>query len=130
MATIPPNATKLALAVLAGVSLWATGSAKAQTASRAPARSTSAVYQFESADDADVRPAYLPSAEALQAPAANPPSAPSAVVPTPNPDVFAQTGQQQQPERKPEGWANVPSYLRPTPRPGWFFLPPSGPGYY
>jgi hypothetical protein len=129
MATIPPNATKLALAVLAGVSLWATGSAKAQTASRAPARSTSAVYQFESADDADVRPAYLPSAEALQAPATNPPSAPS-VVPTPNPDVFAQTSPQPQTETKPEGWANIPSYLRPTPRSGWFYLAPGGNGYY
>jgi hypothetical protein len=52
------------------------------------------------------------------------------VVPTPNPDVLAQTGEQRQQDAKPEGWANVPPNLHPTPRPGWFILPPSGCGYY
>jgi hypothetical protein len=136
MTILPPCAAKLAVAaLLAGASLCLPAGAWAQTNQFAPANSPRALRAVHTKDGVVFVPASGNAVETSQANGAiqvqaSDTGAVASPVPTLSPDVPAQTGGEAQSKPKPEGWANIPAYLRPDPRPGWFILPPSGPGYY
>jgi Alginate export len=128
MTTISRTGRRLALAsLLAGASLWPPSAAPAQTTSPASVISPSVLHEVHAKDGPFLPPA--PDSSIVPVQTTNP-SAVAGPVPTPNPDVQAQTGAEGQGAGKATGWAAIPSYLRPDPRVGWFLLPPRGTGYY
>jgi Alginate export len=131
MFAIPRTAKQLALAtLLAGVSILAPSTMNAQTPTAE--NPSEAVREIRTKEGVVLVPNDGISAQVFQAtPAelpkiAEPKAAPA--VPTPTPITGAQPGCDAASPESP--WAKIPSYLRPTPRAGLFWLTPSGPGYY
>ncbi len=127
MRTIPRTAKQLALAsLLAGVSFWAPAAAQAQTNTTTAVRTTPAERTKQAPDGLSRLPEAVTSAELAQT---NPTETPRVSEPA----AANAAGPAAQPADAAGGdsaWAKIPSYLRPTPRAGWFLLPPTGPGYY